>query len=121
MHHFIIFVTNLHFFNFFLIMSSNQYKATFIKMMSYLDGEDHGTQVEFSPERLGQLTPSDLVRWFNYQTFGEPEPPHGHNLNPTIRSHTLAFWKKAVSFSCQIDLCLRMNLPMLEIQQEATR
>lgn len=77
--------------------SRNSYKTTLVHMMSYLDGHAYDKAHEFSQERLGQLTPPDLMRWLNYQVFDVPDPPQGHNLNPTIRCNSVKYWKKALS------------------------
>ena len=79
-------------------MSARKYQATLVKVMSFLDDHHYDKDHEFTPEHLGQLKPADLMRWFNDQTFGDPLPPHSHNLNPIVRCHSIMFWKKALSF-----------------------
>jgi hypothetical protein len=37
------------------------------------------------------------MKWFNEETFGNPEPPENHNVNPLVRCNTIEFWKKALS------------------------
>ena len=79
-------------------MTRAKYQATLVKMMSYVDNHEYHKDHDFTQERLGQLKPADLMRWFNNLTFGEPLPPHGHNMNPVVRCHSIKYWKKALSF-----------------------
>ena len=37
------------------------------------------------------------MMWFNDATYGMSEPPTGHDMNPLVRSHTIKYWKKALS------------------------
>lgn len=66
--------------------------------MSYLDGVDYEDDTQFTLEQLGALTDTMVMRWFNFRTFGTPNPPIGHNMNPDVRSSTILYWKKAISF-----------------------
>jgi hypothetical protein len=74
------------------------YKRYLVRLMSFLDDEDYAIDHEFTNQRLGQLTPADLMRWFNRETFGVENPPLGHNLDPIVRSSSIAVWKKAISY-----------------------
>lgn len=74
------------------------YKKYLIRLMSFLDNEEYAADHQFTNERLGQLTPADLMRWFNMETFGQENPPVGHDLNPIVRSSSIEMWKKAISF-----------------------
>ena len=79
-------------------MSTQTYKPTLIRMMAFLDDQEYANDQAFTIERLGQVTASDVLRWFNSVTYGVPEPPTGHDLNPQTRSNTLKYWKKVISF-----------------------
>jgi hypothetical protein len=78
--------------------SKNNYKPTLVWLMSYLDNQDCGKDHDFTQQRLGVLTPDNLMWWFNEEIFHTPTPPANHNLQPGIRSSTVAYWKKALSF-----------------------
>ena len=72
------------------------YKSTLCRLLSYLDKptvyhKDH----EFTTDRLARLKPADIMRWFNYETFGTEEPNEA--AHPKIRSASLKYWKKALS------------------------
>jgi hypothetical protein len=52
---------------------------------------------EYTKGELRARTPDGVVRWMNFKTIGIPDPPT--DANPMfLRSNTLAFWKKALSF-----------------------
>ena len=79
-------------------MSEADYKPTLIKLMSFLDRVVYPREQIFTPEQIGAITCASLMRYFNTKTFGVPEPPVGHQIQPLVRSSTLEYWKKAVSF-----------------------
>ena len=81
-------------------MSARTYKPTLVRMMAYLDDQDYNNDQEFTIARLGQLTASDVMKWINFEVFGVPEPPEGHDLNPLLRSNTLKFGRKLFLFLC---------------------
>ena len=74
------------------------YKATLIRMMSFLDNTKYDKDHQFTSAQLGTLAAATIMKWSNYETFEVAEPPKGHNLAPLVQSNTLKFWKKAVSF-----------------------
>ena len=80
-------------------MSASLYKPVLIRLMSYLDGTQYPNETEFDKERLVQLTPKDLMRWFNHRTFGDESP--GEDARAKVRSSAIGYWKKAISFLCQ--------------------
>ena len=48
------------------------------------------------PRRLVQLTPGDIVRYFNFRAYGTERPTEVDRPMET-RSNTLYYWKKALS------------------------
>ncbi len=60
---------------------------------------------EYTDAEMRQVTPSELVRWLNMQTFGVTDPGPNTTIWPLVRANTLAFWKKAISFHIMPD-CL---------------
>ena len=68
-----------------------------IRLMSYVDDEEYEQNQEFTMAQLGTLTPANLMKWFNNETFGNPEPPENHDLNPVVRCNSIEYWKKALS------------------------
>jgi hypothetical protein len=66
--------------------------------MSFVEGIDYATQQEFTDQQLGALTAASLMLWLNKETFDVENPPRGHTLHPRIRSSTLMYWKKAISW-----------------------
>ena len=76
-------------------MPPKVYKRVLQKVMSHIDGIDYDTDHEHSRERLGSLTPEDLLLWFNHKCFGSSTPDE--NALPVVRSSSIEFWKKALS------------------------
>lgn len=66
--------------------------------MSFLNNEEYDNDKEFTQAELGELTAENIMRWFHRKTYGQPDPPTGHNLPPIARSNSLNYWKKALSF-----------------------
>ena len=64
--------------------------------MSYLDGTEYSKETEFEADRLRELTPDDLMRWFNKKVFGDEIPRE--NSRALVRSSAIQYWKKALSF-----------------------
>ena len=78
-------------------MSRAEYQPVLMKLMCFLDSEAYNEDVEFSRERLAEITPEDIARWMNLRVFGVEQPPQ--DANPIhYRSSSLAYWKKALSF-----------------------
>ena len=64
--------------------------------MNYLDSTEYPAGTTFSQERLRQITPEDLVRYLNYEVYGNETPADDDEAQ--IRSSTVEFWKKALSY-----------------------
>jgi hypothetical protein len=60
------------------------YKPILLRLMSFLDGEEYQVDKDFTLAELGILNPDQILRWFNHVTFGEADPPNGHDMNPLI-------------------------------------
>ena len=65
------------------------YKLVLARLMSHLDGVQYGIDHDHSVERLGNLTPEDLLLWFNHKCFGTGRPDE--NARPLVRSSSLEF------------------------------
>ena len=72
------------------------YHSTLLKLIGYLDGVEHPKGTEIPMDRIRQLTPTDLMRWFNKTTFDTETP--SDDAKPTVRSASLEFKKKALSY-----------------------
>ena len=72
------------------------YHSTLLKLIGYLDGVEHPKGTEIPMDRLQRLTPTDLMRWFNKTTFDTETP--SDDAKPTVRSASLEFKKKALSY-----------------------
>ena len=72
------------------------YDAILLKMVGYLDGVVYPKGTVISRERLETITPADLMRYFNKITFDDEDPDD--DTSPTVRSSSLEFYKKALSF-----------------------
>ncbi|ETM48591.1 hypothetical protein L914_06878 [Phytophthora nicotianae] len=83
---------------------TNRYKPELVKFMSCKDGVSYRKGRTFTVDELLRITPEDLCRWMNKQTYGDPEP--SDDLRPMHRrSTTLEFTKKAIlSFMPRINL-----------------
>jgi len=79
-------------------MSSATYKPILLRMMSYLDDEEYERGTVFTQAQLGALTENSVMKWFNHEVYDVPEPEEDHDLNPLIRSNTIKYWKKTLSF-----------------------
>lgn len=70
------------------------------QFMSFLDGVEYlvkDQSVEFSLNRLLQITDVDVERYFNFKAYSTADP--GEDDNPTLcRANTLYFHKKALSY-----------------------
>ena len=72
------------------------YLSVLVRMINYLDGTSLPKGTEIPRDRISQLTPSDLMRWFNMQVFGTETPEA--DAHPKARSTSVEYWKKALSF-----------------------
>ena len=71
------------------------YERTLLRMVGYLDGVEYPKGTQLPRARLVELTPTHFMRWFNKVTFDTEDP--GDDDNPTARSSSLEFYKKALS------------------------
>ena len=55
-------------------MPPTKYKPVLAKLMSHFDGVTYGNEYEHSTERLGNLTPEDLLLWFHHKCFDTSTP-----------------------------------------------
>jgi hypothetical protein len=80
--------------------SPPQYKSALFQFMSFIDGVQYSVKdedVEFSCDRLLQITDRDVERYFNFKAYGTEDLGEGDN--PTLcRANTLFFHKKALSY-----------------------
>ena len=74
------------------------YKSILVCLLSYLDNVQYSKETIFNKERLSQLKPDDLMRFFNMKIFGAEKPTAEQRLRPQLQSTCLEFWKKALSF-----------------------
>ena len=74
------------------------YLRTLRALLSHLDGIAYTPEHEITQERLLQLPPYDIVRYFNFRAYGTERPTEGDRPMET-RSNTLYYWKKALSGS----------------------
>jgi hypothetical protein len=76
--------------------SKNNYKPILIRFMSYRGNVAYPRNHEFTAEDLGQITPTEVVRWMCSVAYGNFEP--GPDDNPIgARSTSIEYYKKAVS------------------------
>ena len=77
-------------------MNSHRYRRLLVRLMWSITGINYADDHVFSQEELLNVTPDDIVAFFNLLVFGDKVPPP--NAQPTGgRSNTLAFHKKAIS------------------------
>ncbi len=78
--------------------SAKAYKRNLFHCLNYLDGTNLNINTDDIPhQRLQELTPQDLMRWFNMKIFGVENPPD--TATPTLlRSSSILFWKKSISY-----------------------
>ena len=74
----------------------SQYSSVLLRLINYLDNTELPKGTEISRERISQLTPKDLMRWFNMQVFTTETPED--DAKPVARSTSVEFWKKALSY-----------------------
>ena len=72
------------------------YWPTLRALLSYLDGFVYTPNHEITLDRLQQLTPDDVVKYFNFRAYGTGQPTERDRPMNT-RSNTLYYWKKALS------------------------
>ena len=83
---------------------TKRYKRILDNLMSSVhrleDGQVYLYEREYTDAELREVTPAEMIRWMNLKTFGVPERARNADaVRPMVRANTLAFWKKAISFS----------------------
>ena len=66
-------------------------------MISFLDKVIYDIVTEFSKERLIDLMPEDIMRYFYFETFGVEDPTEEEKQRLKLRSTCIVFWKKSIS------------------------
>jgi len=74
------------------------YKSVLVRILSYLDNVKYAKETIFPRDRLAEIKPDDLMRYFNMRIFGAENPTAEQRLRPKLRSTCLEFWKKALSY-----------------------
>jgi len=72
------------------------YQRCLNEFISFIDGIDYAKDHEFPDERFQQVTPPDVLRWFNQKAYGTQDP--AANAQPQARSNSLLCWKKMLSY-----------------------
>ena len=73
-----------------------KYKSVLVRMMSFLDKVTYDKETEFLKERLNDLMPEDIMRYFYFETFGVENPKEDEKQRPKLRSTCIEFWKKSI-------------------------
>ena len=72
------------------------YKAQLVAFMSFLDDREYPKDQTFDNTRLLQITPQDVLRWFNLKAYGTENP--SDDANPIeCRSSSIEYAKKSLS------------------------
>ena len=78
-------------------MMQPAYKAAFAGLMSFKHGHTYSSNTVFTREQLLDITADDVVAFMNQRAYGTPTP--SETDKPThIRSNTLEYWKKGISY-----------------------
>ena len=80
----------------------NDYRSIIVRFINFLDDteytKDDFTNGLITVERLNQLTPKDVLKWFNFLCFGVEDPGDKFgDMKPHMRKHSLEYFKKAIS------------------------
>ena len=81
-----------------LSLDPGGYKSVLVRLLSFLDNVQYSKETIFTKERLSEIKPYDLMRFFNWKIFGSENPTAEQRLRPQLRSTCLEFWKKALSY-----------------------
>ena len=81
-----------------LLLDPGGYKSVLVRLLSFLDNAEYSKDTIFPKERLADIKPDDLMRFFNLKIFGAENPTAEQRLRPQLRSTCLEFWKKALSY-----------------------
>ena len=81
----------------------NDYRGVLVRFINYIDNtqyekEDVLHNGGITKDRLNTITPSDVMRWMNKETFGTDDPGENFGeMTPLVRCWTIEMWKKAIS------------------------
>lgn len=79
-----------------MVRKKNDYYDTLRAFLGYIDGVKYGRGHVFSNERLSRVVPEEIVQFFNFKAYGDPNP--SSDARPTHgRSSALYYYKKAIS------------------------
>ena len=78
-------------------MPSTSYKKILDNFLSYIDNTSYTIHTNYSNERLLQISPEDICRYFNYKAYDVQEP-NDFDRPLKCRANTLLFYKKAISY-----------------------
>jgi hypothetical protein len=79
--------------------TKDNYRHYLVKFMKHLDRDAddlYTLEMVFTPERLMEITPSDVCRFFKLLAYGK-EVRGWHDLPTHCRSSMLSHWKRALS------------------------
>ena len=74
------------------------YKCTLVLMLNYVKPGNAWTVESQLTNADLTLSNVELMRWFNFKTWGNPDPAPDHAYLPQARSNTILCWKKRISF-----------------------
>jgi hypothetical protein len=78
--------------------SVRSYKFTTVRMLNYLKpGNGWTVDSVLTPADL-TLTDIEVMRWFHMRVWGHPDPAPDHAYLPLVRSNSILYWKKNISF-----------------------
>ena len=73
-----------------------RYHAILVELMQHKTKDEYEPDKTFSHDELLQIQPDDIYRWMCLKTYGTEDP--GQEDNPSARSSSMAYWKKAISY-----------------------
>ena len=74
------------------------YKFTTVRMLNYVKpGNGWTVDSVLTVEDL-TLTNDQIMSWFNMRVWGYPDPAPDHQHAPLVRSNSILYWKKQISF-----------------------
>lgn len=74
-----------------------KYKPYLVHFLSFLDGKQYKISDDFNVDRLLQITDKDVVRYFNFISYGVAEPT-AKDRPTKMRSTSLLYAKKSISY-----------------------
>ena len=98
------------------------YKGTLVLMLNYVKPGNAWTVESQLTQADLTLRNVELMRWFNFKTWGNPDPAPDHAYLPQKLVQTLfSVGKSASASSCPKRIRLGITYPTAEIQQDATK